>query len=73
MEVLRSLFVGIYLIFISHLLPLLCILVPVFLVLQTNKHAKNIKTEKKARVRRDNDKIKEKKMWRNYSEKIEIK
>ena len=53
MEVLRSLFVGIYLIFISHLLPLLCILVPVFLVLQTNKHAKNIKTEKKARVRRN--------------------
>ena len=28
---------------------------------------------KKARVRRDNDKIKEKKMWRNYSEKFEIK
>ena len=28
---------------------------------------------KKARVRRDKDKIKEKKMWRNYSEKIEIK
>ena len=28
---------------------------------------------KKAKVKRNNDKIKEKKMWRNYSEKIEIK
>ena len=28
---------------------------------------------KKAKVKRNNDKIKEKKMWRNYSEKFEIK
>ena len=38
-------------------------------VIELSKDKVNITLE----VRRDNDKIKEKKMWRNYSEKFEIK
>ena len=53
MEILIDLIKGLYILFISQLLPILFILVPIFLVLLTNKLAKNIKTEEKARKRRN--------------------